>query len=76
MVRENFEREVCLRPFLSTSSFDTLQPWAEHRARLIFMPKSAIFDGPVAHRELADCLPHISVISLYFSMILCSIDFY
>jgi hypothetical protein len=51
-----------------------LQPWAEHRARLIFMPKSAIFDGPVARRALAHCLPHISVILPYFAIILCSID--
>ena len=54
----------------------TLQQGAEHRARPDFFPKSAIFDGLVARRVLAHCLPCISIKSLYFAVILLAIDLY
>jgi hypothetical protein len=53
-----------------------LQLVAELRARLIFHPKLAIFDGPVVHGVLVHCLPRNSVNSPEFSMILCAINLY
>jgi len=51
-------------PQENLSSIWYLQLVAELRARVIFWPKSANFDGPVAHRVLAHILPYISVNSM------------
>ena len=51
-----------------------LQQLAEHRARPVFFPKSAIFDGLAARRVPAHSLAYISVNSLYFAIDLFSID--